>query len=56
MESVKLNKRQTEIVNKYEDLSEDGKQLIEYILKIGSSGIFSQEEFTDFMMLLEKRL
>ncbi len=56
MESVKLNKRQTEIVNKYMDLSEDGKRLIEYILKIGASGIFSHEEFADLMMLLEKRL
>lgn len=55
MDSVKLNERQMKIADKYMELSEDGKRLIEYILKIGSSGIFSPEEFVDFLLILDKR-
>lgn len=56
MDSVKLNERQMKIVDKYMELSEDEKRLIEYILKIGSSGIFSSEEFADLLLLLDKKL
>lgn len=56
MDAIKLNEKQTRILEKYMGLSEEGKRLIEYILKIGMSGIFSQEEFADLLLLLDKKL
>lgn len=54
MRFIDLDENDAEFLNIYMTLSQENKRLMEYITRIGASGILSNEEYADFLDLLKK--
>ncbi|MCI9384533.1 MAG: hypothetical protein HFI24_10075 [Lachnospiraceae bacterium] len=54
MNFLALNENELEFLNIYMGLTAENKQLAEYIMRIGASKIFSNEEYADLLELLKK--
>lgn len=54
MKFIDLDENDAEFLNIYMTLSKEDKRLVEYITRIGASGVLSSEEYADFLDLLKK--